>query len=344
MSRIGSLARVLGYGVVGFLLSSSVAAQVAATDKDVPIEVRLNPDKKTLMIGEPLFVAFEVTNLSGEKLCLDIRGDYPNKLGRPESFDVRVSRDDGVELPKIRATGLAGSFGCDPIEPGETYKVRFLLPHWVTIERPGSYLVKVRRDMDFSIYDGSVSREPKYSMFAEVEPQLTVVPADENKMGGVINAFGSIMLDASDSRALDSAMALASMEDKRVISYFAEALGRFGNSGFSVGRDKEFMISSRSITALARYDDDQAIAALRAAMKSTSDDIRLLVAKALSDCPHRSAITLLMKMQNDSYYFVRLRVAKGLENVETKEALATLQKLLKDESKDVREAAQESLN
>lgn len=344
MSRIGNFARVLGYGVIGLLISSfsSVSAQVEPTRKEAQVEVRLNPDKKTIMLGEPLFVSVEVTNVSGEKLCLGVGGDYRNKYGRPERFEVRVSGDNGVALPKIQVANGGGFLGCDPIESGETYKVRLFLPHWVTIERPGSYRINIRRSMGFSNYDGS--QDAKYSKFVELDTVITVVPADENKMGGVINAFGSVMLDAGDPTAVDSATALASMDDKRVISYFAEALARFGNSGFAFGRDAEYAINSRAITALARYDDDQAIEALRAAMKSTSDDVRLLVATALGDSPHRSAITLLMKMQADSYYFVRLRVAQGLKKVKTKEALATLQKLLKDESKDVRQAAQESLN
>ena len=63
-------------------------------------------------------------------------------------------------------------------------------------------------------------------MLAEVKTEFTIVPADENKMGSVITTLGSVMLDVSDTKAIDSAMALASIKDKRVLSYFAEALGR----------------------------------------------------------------------------------------------------------------------
>ncbi|HKV33357.1 MAG TPA: HEAT repeat domain-containing protein [Pyrinomonadaceae bacterium] len=321
-----------------------MTAQVEATNTLVPVQIRLTPDQKTIMLGEPLFISFEVTNVSGEKLCLGVNNDFINVLGRPQRFKVSVRTAEGRYLRKIDVPGDGGAVDCDPIEPGETYSVRLFLPHWVTIERAGSYETYVTRQMSFFRYPFSKFQRPRYSMLAEAKTDFTVVPADENKMGSVINALGSVMLDAGDPEAIDSAMALASIDDKRVISYFAEALGRFGNVGFAMGRDGEYTISSRSITALATYDDDQAIAALQAAMKSTSDDVRLLVAKALGASPHRSASTLLMKMQDDSYYFVRLRVAQGLKNVETTEAKATLQKLLKDESNDVREAARESLN
>ena len=324
--------------------SVSVTAQIEATGKGVPVQISLNPDKKTIMVGEPLFISFDVLNQSGEKLCLNTGGDYRNEWGRPDRFKVSVRTAEGEELPKIPVSNHGGFIGCDAIEPGETYSVRLFLPHWVKIERPGSYQVNVARQMTFSSFPPPESLEAKYSMLAEVNTEFTVVPADENKIGGVINAFGSVMLDAGDSRAMESATALVSMKDKRVISYFAEALRRFGNSGFTSGPGYEYTISSRSIKALATYDDDQAIDALRAAMKSPAEEIRSLVALAFLHSPHRSAASLLMKMQNDSHSSVRLTVAQGLRYVKTKESIATLQKLLKDENPDVRAAAQDSLS
>jgi hypothetical protein len=43
-------------------------AQVDAGNKEFAIRISLRPYKETIMLGEPLFIAFEVTNLSGEKL------------------------------------------------------------------------------------------------------------------------------------------------------------------------------------------------------------------------------------------------------------------------------------
>lgn len=349
MSKLGSFTRTLGYCAVSlFMLLTacfSVTAQVEAPDKEVPIQIRLNPDKKTIMLGEPLFIAFEVTNLSGEKLCLGVGGDYRNRFGRPERFAVKVRSDDGTELPQIEVVASLGGFiGCDPIQPGETYKVRLFLPHWVTIERPGSYRVNVKRHMGFSNYQDSASTGPKYSFLAEVGTEFTVVPADENKIGAIINELGSIMLDASDPRATECATALASIQDPRAITYFAEALRKFSEFEISAGQNVEYIVSSNSISALATYDDDRAIDALRGAMKSSNQDTRFYVAIAFGDSRHRSARKLLMKMQDDSYHFVRLRVALGLKSIKTPEALAILRKLLRDEDEYVRKAAKDSLN
>jgi hypothetical protein len=68
----------------------SVMAQDEARTQEAPVRVSLKLDKETIMLGEPMFIAFEVTNLSGETLCLGVGGDYRNKFGRPESFDVQL--------------------------------------------------------------------------------------------------------------------------------------------------------------------------------------------------------------------------------------------------------------
>jgi hypothetical protein len=347
MSRSTSFLYTLGCFVVGLLAASgsSVTAQVDQTNSDVPIQVRLTPDKKTVLLGEPLFVSFEVTNLSGENLCLSVGGDYRNKFGRPERFTVSVSTEDGKELPQFTLIGLGGLSGCDAIESGATYTVRLFLPHWATIERTGSYRVNVKRAMDFSTYEGSGPRKSKYSMEADISAEFTVVAADENELGAVINSLGSVMLDISDPRAVDSATALAWIQDKRVISYFAEALRKFGDYDFETTLTyyNEYLISLRSITALAEYDDDRAIDALRGMMTSPNETVRLRVAAAFGDSPHKAGIKLLLKMQDDSNYSVRLQVAQRLKNVKTRESLAALQKLLKDENEQVRKAAKESL-
>ena len=143
-----------------------------------------------------------MTNLSGEKLCLGVGGDYRNKFGRPDSFSVSVKRDDGAELPRLEVSSMGGLVGCAPIKPGQTYTVRLNLSHWVTIERTGTYRVSVKRDMGFSNYETSDISMRKYSMLADVNAEFTVVPADENKMGGVISALGSAVVGRTESSVI----------------------------------------------------------------------------------------------------------------------------------------------
>jgi len=322
--------------------ATGVSGQTADAPKDVRIEISLKPDKQTIMLGEPMFLVFEVKNLTSERLCFGVGGDYRNSLGRPDSFKVSVKASDNSEVPQPEVANFGGFLGCQPIESGESHQINLFLEHWATIERPGSYAVNVKRHMAFHNYQAkpNVFPEPEFVMQADVRTEFTVVPYDENRMGGVINSLGSIMLDVSDPRALESAQALASIRDKRVISYFVEALRRFRNSEFDFG--KEDSLSSRAVIVLGTFDDDRAIEALQAAMGSTNEDTRLNVATAFGDSPHHSATKLLLKMQKDSYWFVRLRVAQGLSNVGTVESLAALKKLINDENEHVRKAARKS--
>ena len=332
------------YCAVFLLLSSGflVTAQTVETNQQLPVEVHLQPDKKVVMLGEPLLIAFEVTNVSGEKLYLGVGGDYRNKFGRPERFQVSVKSEDGTELPKIEVMSFGGFLGAEPIEVGATYTVRLLLPHWVNIERPGSYRVNVKRIMGLS-EENSGLRKAKYSFTADVSAEFSVVPADENKMGGVITSLGSVMLNSSDPRATDSARALAWMQDKRAISYFAEALRKFADRVPRLHWFEESNICSISAAALATYDDDSAIEALQSVMERASEDLRSNVAIAFGESPHKSAIKLLLKMQDDDFWLVRLRVAEALRKIKTDESRAVLQKLLKDKHESVRKVASESL-
>jgi hypothetical protein len=65
-----------------------------------PIEISLLLEKSVIMLGEPIHLSFIVRNLSGTDLRFSEGGDYRNRLGRPESYDVRAMGSDGKQVPK----------------------------------------------------------------------------------------------------------------------------------------------------------------------------------------------------------------------------------------------------
>src|SRR4051794_7010594 len=75
-------------------LIQEVAAQASGVDEH-QIEVKLVPDKATIMLGEPIYLSFIVENNSNLDLQVLVGGDYRNALGRPESFKVTVMGKDG---------------------------------------------------------------------------------------------------------------------------------------------------------------------------------------------------------------------------------------------------------
>jgi hypothetical protein len=328
-----------------FLLSGSqVTGQTTKTYEEQQIEIGLKPDEETIMLGEPVFLAFEVKNLLAQDLCLGVGGDYRNNLGRPDSFKVSVTGKDGKAVPQPEAKGFGGFSGCAQIPANGNYVVKLFLPHWATFTETGSYTINVRRRMAFFNY------QPKHTTFpdpdivlqADVSAHINVAPYDEERMGEVIRSLGEVMLDITNPAARDSAQALAHIGDRRAIKYFARALEQFGEAEFADFTEK-YLISSRAVSALAQFDDDSAIEALEAVMWSPSNDTRLDVASALVSSKHPKAIGLLLKMRNDSYWFVRLRVAQGLSKVKSADATALLREMLADENEEVRKAARDGL-
>lgn len=345
MAETTSLMLSLRYCLIYLLaLAGSVAAQVPQTDNEVPIQINLKPDKNTIMLGEPLFLAFEVTNLSTEKLGLALGGDYRNQFGRPDSFRVSVKSSDGTEVPHLQVlVSMGGLSGWEPIQARATYTVKLFMLHWVTIDRVGTYRVNVRRMMNLANYEPTRSTQRKYSFLANVDTEFTVVPYDEERMGAIINSLGSIMLNFADPRAEESAQALRAINDERVISYFAEVVRKLNTSEVILGSTKS-VLNRKAIVGLGRFDDDAAIDALQAAMTSRNQDTRLCIAHVFTDSLHRSAKSLLLKMYDDKDQAVRLTVAYGLARVKTNEARAILHKLLNDEDEEVRQAAGGSLS
>jgi hypothetical protein len=294
-----------------------VAAQTATTNEGHKIEIILKPEKEVVMLGEPTFLLFEVKNYSAQDLCVWEGGDYRNRLGRPNSFKVTVARDDGKAVPQPEAAGSDGlGVNCERIPANGSHVLKIFLPHWAIFETTGSYMVNVTKRLAIQIYliwEQRRSMESASYVQADVGTHIKVVPGDENKLGEIIGHLGNAMLDINDSEATNAAQALAYINDKRVIRYFAQALEKFNGVRFiDFEKRDQYQISLQAIYALSRFNDDSALAALDAVINSPSEDIRENVATVLGRMRHPKARNLLLKM-------------------------------LKDENDDVRKAAQESL-
>ncbi|HST53310.1 MAG TPA: HEAT repeat domain-containing protein [Pyrinomonadaceae bacterium] len=318
--------------------ASPTDAQTAVTDDGYQIEVTLSPDKDTIMLGEPSFISFEIRNFSSVDLCVTEGGDYRNNIGRPDSYKVTVTGEGGKPVPQPEVTIWMGGFiGCSRIPANGIHVTKLFLPHWATFESAGSYTVNVKKSLRVESY---APKSPRSVVKADVTAHIKIIPYDDSEMGKIIDSLGSAMLDIDDPESSRSAQALAYINDRRAIKYFAQALEKFGKA--QDGTDVYFT-SRQAAAALSKFNDDSAVAALEAAMGSPNEETRLDVASALESSEHPKALSLLLKMRGDGYWFVRLRVAQGLKRLDSSESIAVLSKMLRDENKDVREAAETSL-
>lgn len=311
------------------------------------VEVSLTPEKPEVMIGEPVFVTFEVRNASGVDLQTPVGGDYRNSLGRPDSYKLSATSEEGNFVRVIDAgPSMGGLVGAEKIPAGGSYRARLFLQHWVAFERPGTYTVVCKKSLSLSGGAASLNGLDAWaSVDVEVKATVKVIPGDPAALGEVIEHFGAQLAEATaaesdylanDRKASGALTALAFLEDKRVVPHLAAVMKldtrRFDGLKF------------RAAHALSKYDDDAALAALVENMGDADDQMRQSVAGALSVSPHPRAWARLLSMRRDKYVGVRLTVVHALGKVKSEDTSALLREMSGDEDEDVRREARRYLS
>ena len=110
--------------------------------------VRVEPEKKKVLLGEPLTLTFVVKNATNETRGLELGGDYRNKLGRPESFQVTVINNEAKQMPVPEVGSSKGGVSYNVLlKPDGEATVQLKLSDWATITQPGNYRVILRRQL-----------------------------------------------------------------------------------------------------------------------------------------------------------------------------------------------------
>lgn len=324
------------------LVPSSASGQNYRTIDGHDFSVSLKADKPTIMLGETTFLSFEVKNLSDTRLSFGDGGDYRNNIGRPESYKVTVVRDDGRSVPQPKVTmWMGGLYGAQYVPVNGNYVRKLFLPHWATFEEPGTYTVTVTRTLGITGRDFSVkarSDSETRSITTKATTTLKVTETDNDKLGSVIRDNGNRMLNASDD-ARDYVQLLEFIKDPRTIEYWIKAVHVYSQDPNA----SAFHSFAQTPQILASYDSPEAWGELRSAMKSKSENVRFDIVNAFSDSDNQQALPLLVRMQDDPYWFVRLRVAQRLANEKNDAATEVLLRLLNDNNQHVWEAAEMEL-
>lgn len=325
-------------------------ARAAAQTYDVggrTVEVALSADKPSVMLGEPVYLSFEVRNLSGEDLQVMVGGDYRNALGRPESFRVEVVGEDGRAVPQPDAgMGMGGLSSGQKIPAGGKYVFKLFLPHWATFDAPGEYTISCRRSLSLAEYGADFSDKAAWrSVDVEAATKVRVTPRDDAALGEVIESWAGELSQGmsakenyveNSARASRAVKALAAIDDPRTVKHLTAVMesdsGSFDGLKFEASR------------ALARYETGAALAALKAAATDKDDNVRHAVANALSAGKHAGAFDQLLSMRRDSNYAVRLTVVHALGKKNSDESAALLRVMAGDENEMVRREALRYLN
>lgn len=297
------------------------------------------------MLGETAFIKFEIVNYSDQELSIGVGGDYRNEYGRPDSYKVKVIRNDGkdVSRPPVKMC-VGGLLGSARIPPHGVYLKRLFLPHWGIFEKAGTYTITVIKTFNPHVR-GS---DALFEFPVKLTTTIKVAPYNREKMGLLIDSLAQTMLSPNteadfrqDPTSVSAAQILARINDTRVIKYFDEAITSFqGADQFDDGG----AIVRIAAYSLSTFNDDTAIEALERAAHSSNEETRLNIADAFSASKHPRAFDLLLAMRNDPYWFVRLRVVQRLGKSDAKASSALLSEMAEDENEDVRKQAHEFLD
>jgi hypothetical protein len=298
------------------------------------IEVKLVPDKSKVMLGEPVFLSFVVENHSKEDLQLTVGGDYRNRLGRPESFAVTVTDEDGQQIVRPDAGQTMGGLGGPQKLPaGKHFVLRLFLPHWAKIEKIGRYDISAERVLKLGKFDpnGYDLHIPTLDVPGKATSSIEFIPANRYRMGDFIDEAGSSFLAGK----WEAQTTISYINDERAIPYLVRALET------SI-YDMKFV----AVDALSKFNSDSAINAIRRALKTTGKDItntttreladtsaeqiRHATAVAISKSPHPAAKQALLSLRHDHNPAIRNTVVQYASKLNSTEAIPILEEMSHD--------------
>lgn len=340
-----SLATLIGAGAASVLGAGTFTAGAWQLD------VTVAPEQPAIMLGEPGWLAFSVRNLTEENLQILVGGDYRNALGRPDSFKVRVVRDDGTAVAQPAAGfNMGGMVGPQALPARGTYTFRLFLPHWATFDAAGSYVITCERKLEI------LQAQPGKS-FGELKPAevevmarttIQVIPRDDTAMGEVIRRLGERMIaNVASDDARGAARELAAIDDVRVVPWFCQAVD-------SKSYDMRFI----GLRALSKFASDEAFEAIKRGMATRGSDfdpssatrpelleqsaanVRHAAVIALERSKHPDARAFLLAQRHDSYVGVRISILHVLGKMPPDEALPILREMSSDENERVRDEAE----
>jgi hypothetical protein len=287
---------------------------------DVLITAGFIPDSSRIIVGEPLFLTFVVSN----------RAEVPFQFCRvgTEIFSFAATNASGkpARNPWLHMMDGNGFVSSVKVDSGKPFTSRLFLNGWCEFDEPGDYTVTCRCKFGrcFTRTNSFDSLEqPIVTVF-----KLTVLPSNPERITEIINEWGQVV--ETNGSLDEAAQALAEFNDPRIIPPLAVLVEKDANNYFAVN-------------ALARFTNDAAVDALAVVLKSGNYEAgvaKTAIAKAhQTDRIARSFLPGLTNAEAN----VRIQNAGALSWTGSELAFAPLCALLQDETNTVRYAAAEAV-
>lgn len=257
------------------------------------------PDEPTIVVGEPVYLTVRLTTGCAQTLAVLDGGDYRNRLGRAQTFEIRVADEAGKDLALIDAgPDFGGLMGPRPLAVGKPFEKRLLLAHWASFETPGRYRIRLKKD--FRIGQAMTPDEAdKQIVPLAITTTIDVQRATPDAIGAVIARLATGLASNADHAPEEALAALSTMQDARVVPHFVRLVNGPRTS-----------LRPGGIMGLARYATDEALAGIVTGLGV--DGMRLTAAQTLGSSVHPKAWDALWPLRTDPDANVRLTVLHAL--------------------------------
>ena len=146
---------------INLVLLAAVLAGASPTEpvgKDFKVgkadlEISLHLDKPEIMVGEPVFLSFQVKNRSDQDLQ-SIQFGYPrSEMFKSVSYHLTVKDVNDKALPLVDAGwDFGGPMGPEKIPAKGTWVRRLFLPEWVKVTAASDYTITCKTTLKVSPY------------------------------------------------------------------------------------------------------------------------------------------------------------------------------------------------
>lgn len=207
------------------LLCTQIQLRSQSIDYQQAISSHIELPKDTVLLGEPVFFDFVITNVSNDTFYVE-QGDEFEIPGAPwaESFVFLVDEKQDTIQNSIGCAGYSFLIGFAKFEPGQKRVHHIFLPEWAEITQVGSYKIiagnQFKATTDHLNYKESRS---KATIVPKQEEAILTVVDNQQQLGEFIN---QLIIDIKTAQPKDEYKydrILEKITDERIIPFLSEA-------------------------------------------------------------------------------------------------------------------------
>ncbi len=290
---------------------------------------RFYPEKETYLLGEPIFIVYQVKNEGGKPVPWG-SGPFYGPCAGGFTFEVpgAVLRPEWQPGCRGISGSCLGSIG--QLGPGEESIQRFLLNERFEFKEPGEYDVEAVT---------AVSVQPNSNPPEEVEFRssfrITLVKGDPRELEGAFQPYVRRLKEGYTLRAQEAAVAVTMLAP----SFLQDLI-------LHLARDSDEWKAGLAIDALLRLNTPEARESLTQLAQQRGGDVNGIeqtTIEKLGETGDRAYLPALVSLARDSYRYNRYSAARATGELGRVEAVPFLLSLLQDSDPLVREGAVQGL-